>query len=384
MRAPLLLGLAAAAAACGQTTALPDAGPGDSFDRAALISHLGGEVILGTYEAFAASADALRAALEGACDSEEARAAWREAMLLWERAEIMRVGPLAMDGGALRDQIYSWDVVSSCAVDRAVADEWSSPGAISMGDQLTNRRGLDALEYLLFAPTLEHSCSSQAAPAGWDALPESERREARCSYANLAAVDLVASADSLVARWRGEGGYLEELARAGAGSAEFEDQRDALSVLSIGLFYVDASLKDMKLQQPAGLTLNSCNTIGEPCPAELESRWADISKENMLANLEGFAMMYRGDVRPGEAGLGFDDLLEAVGAGELAAEMNAALDASIAAMEAVDGPLSAALESDYGDVVAAADAVQRLVDLLKSQFLTVLGFELPDEISDND
>jgi hypothetical protein len=44
-----------------------------------------------------------------------------------------------------------------------------------------------------------------------------------------------------------------------------------------------------------------------------------------------------------------------------------------------------ALANDYADVVAAHAAVKLFTDDLKSQFLTVLGLDIPDDVAaDND
>jgi hypothetical protein len=61
------------------------------------------------------------------------------------------------------------------------------------------------------------------------------------------------------------------------------------------------------------------------------------------------------------------------------------IDAAIAAAGDIPGTLEEALAADRASVVAAYDAVKAVTDTLKSQFLTVLGLDIPDGAAgDND
>ena len=99
--------------ACGGgSSAKPDA-IADTFDRNALLAHLGENVLLPIHATFDTRANALPAAIAAHCDAldagtpgttlDTARAAWRDAMDTWERAEELLIGPAAMDNKALRD-----------------------------------------------------------------------------------------------------------------------------------------------------------------------------------------------------------------------------------------------------------------------------------------
>jgi hypothetical protein len=74
-----------------------------------------------------------------------------------------------------------------------------------------------------------------------------------------------------------------------------------------------------------------------------------------------------------------------VGAEALADEMKSEIAAAITATEAIPGTMEDALQSDYQTVVDAYAGIKAVTDNLKTQFLTVLGLELPDTGgSDND
>ncbi|HLU65225.1 MAG TPA: imelysin family protein [Kofleriaceae bacterium] len=396
----LALAAALAAAACGGDDggdggggSQADARPDDDFDRQAMMAHLASEVILPTYQAFAERAGELEGAVAGWCEAlggggeadalEAARDAWRAAMVEWQKAEMMLVGPAAMSEGAVRDSVYSWPLVSSCAVDQDIRTRMDDPAGYDIGSRDVRRRGLAALEYVLFTASLDHTCPEQVAPAGWNDLGDAERLAARCGFASAAAADVAATAGSIVQGWAADGGgYVTELS-AGQGSSL--SPMEAANLVSDAMFRLDGDTKDMRIGEPAGIMDSLTCPPGDPCPAELESPHARHGKENVVGNLVGFRMLFTGDVEGGASGPGFDDFLRAVGGGELADEMTADLEAAIAATEAIPGALEDAIHDSPNEVAAAYDAVKQVTDDLKSQFLTVLGLDPPDgQPTDND
>jgi uncharacterized protein len=379
----------------GGDTPPADARP-DTFDRRAMVAHLAEAVLLPTYEQFAARASELGTVVDAYCatlggDGEgtartAAQDGWRAAMIEWQAVEVMMVGPAAMNDRALRDVIYSWPVTSTCAVDREVMERHLDPGAYDLSTKLSNRRGLPALEHVLFAASLEHTCPATAPLEGWDALSEAERSQARCGFAQTAAADLAAQAEVVLVGWRTDGGdYVGELAGAGESGSSIGSPQEAANLISDAMFYIDTETKDMKLGEPAGIAENSCGAVEEACPDELESRTSGHSKENVVRNLEAFRMLYNGDRPPAAGGIGFDDFLIGLGAGDLAATMTADIDAAIAAAGAIPGTMEEALAADRDSVAETYARVKTLTDSLKSQFLTVLGLDIPDGAAgDND
>jgi predicted lipoprotein len=357
----------------------PDA-RSDGFDRRALLRNLAEHVIAPTLDELDARADALVVAVDAWCaagDRAAAQDAWRAAMSTWQRAEVMQVGPAAMDGGAPRDRIYSWPVVSSCAVDQEVMARWLDPAGYDLSTELTNRRGLAALEYLLFTTTLAVTCAPTAAPPGWNDLSDADKQTARCRYAQAAALDLAAQSEALRTAWSPSGGnYVEALATA----TGFASAHEAVNVVSDAMFYLDSATKDLKLGAPAGITMSTCPVLGDPCPQDLESKFGAHGRENVAANLRGFQALFTGG-----DGAGFDDFLTTLGAPELAAQMETDLADAIARVEAIPGSLETAITGDRQAVADAHAAVKRVTDAMKSRFLTVLSLDIPDDVAaDND
>ena len=367
-------------AACSGSSATPDAQP-DDFDRQAMLSNLGSAVIVPAMERFDTSADALVAEAAAYCDAlggaaEEARRgaaqqAWHTAMDRWQETTSVAIGP--PDAMTLRERIYSWPVVSTCAVDQEVMARHGNPSGYDISTKLTNRRGLPALEYLLFTGSLDSTCPTP--PSGWNALSDADKQAARCAYAEAAATDLAVQAQALLDGWRP---YATTLANAGAPGNPFRTPHEAVNRVSDGLFYLDAFVKDMKIGEPAGITLGSCGTLGEPCPQDLESPWSTYSKENILADLRSFRAIFDGG-----SGMGFDDFLAARGAAQLATQIQTDHDAAIAAVNAIPGNLGEAIVSAPESVAAAHAAVKKITDELKSQFITTLALELPEGLGDD-
>jgi uncharacterized protein len=385
----LLLALALVVSGCGTPSAKPDASV-DGFDRNALLAHLGEHVLLPIQAAFDSKSNALPAAIAAHCDAldagtpaatlETARAAWRDAMDTWQRAEALLIGPAAMDNKALRDRIYAWPLLAPCDVDKDVASRWANPASYDITTKLQRQRSLLAIEYLLYPQSEAHNCA--IAPTGWDALGADLPR-ARCRLAHVLATDVASAATQLHTAWRADGGnYAGELAQAGNGSS-IESAQAGVNLVSDAFFYVDRMVKDMKLAESAGIAVNACGTVQEPCVREVELRFADRAtfaiRTNLITLREAVTGMASVD------GPGFDDFLIAVGQPDVAARMTGELDAAIASANALPDSFLGALTTNYAAIVDTHTAVKLFTNDLKSQFLTVLALDIPDDVaSDND
>jgi predicted lipoprotein len=378
-------------AACGGAGPSPDA-VADTFDRNALLAHLGANVLLPIYAAFETRATGLAGAITGYCNAldagtpgatlETARAAWRDAIDTWERAEAVLVGPAAMDNKALRDRVYAWPLLAPCDVDRDVASRWMDPASYDITTKLQNRRSLLAIEYLLYPQTDMHNCAIE--PPGWTALGADLPR-ARCRLAEVLAQDVAAAAATLHTAWRADGGnYVGQLATAGGAGSSIASAHAGVNLVSDSFFYIDRMVKDMKLAESAGIAVNACGTVQEPCVREVELRFADRGSQAILINLTTLREALTGTTAASD-GPGFDDFLVAVGHPEVAGRMTSELDDAIAKAEALPDSFLTALASDYEAVVDTHTAVKLFTNDLKSQFLTLLALDIPDDVaSDND
>ena len=355
----------------------------ETFTKAALLE-AAAECAIGRYGEFESLALALRdsagafAADRTEANAAAARGAWIAAMASWQEAEVFRFGPAARSGEPggldLRDQIYGWPLVSRCKIEEQIVSQvYAGP---DFPQTLINSRGLAAYEYLLFYEGTDNACSEFSvinAQGTWAALAPEELAQRKADYAAAVAADIHARAGALVQAWDpASGNFRKQLVEAGKGSEVFATDQEALNAVSDALFYVEKELKDWKLGKPLGLI--ECLT--PTCPEAVESPYARVSTAHMKANLAGFRRLFQGCGSYG-TGLGFDDWLRAVGAGELADAMLDALAKAQASVDSLDPPMEEAIVSDVPKVQAVHAAVKGLTDQLKTDMVTVLNLELP-------
>lgn len=378
--------------ACSRKGADDDASDGPnagSFDKASLLRAFG-ECALGTYQEFTTAATALdaaaaRAQTENTAEARDAaRTAWKNAMDVWERAEVMQFGPAAMAGpGALdlRDGIYAWPLVAKCVIDGQIVDKTYETG---LSAARASTRGLGAAEYLLFHETPDNGCGPDAnvnAQGTWAALGVDEVQKRRSAYAHAITKDVAGRAQQLVDAWTpGKGDFLSTLSKAP--NNVYTSRQMAFNAVSDAAYYVDDFVKTMKVGKPAGLTPD-CTT--PPCLDLVESPWAKRSKDHLRNNLAGFEALIRGCGANG-TGLGFDDLLVAVGAPQTADRLAAALAQSKAALAALTEPtFEDDITKNPAGVKALFEALRAMFALMKSEVATVLDLNPPQRVaSDND
>jgi predicted lipoprotein len=366
---------------------------GAPMSRAAVVSALA-TCTLEVYRAFAPAAERLaQAAADLAADGSPdrwtaAREAWATAMQRWQEVEVFQYGPLAprqASPGAqdIRDNIYAFPYNAPCFVEQEiVAQRYNEPNFATTG--LINVRGLAAAEYLLFFTGTENHCAPTVAinsAGSWAALSADELAQRKRRYAAVVTADIARRARDLVDAWDpGKGNFLGEVSTAGAGSKVYGSSQIALNAMSHALFYIENPGKDVKLARPLGV--RDCDA--PPCLDQLESRFAARSKSHLASNLDGFEKLAFGC--PAGQDLGFDDLLLAAGAGDLATRMKARVPPIRAALAAIPGDdFREALTADLAQVQAVYDQLRLLIVLLKTEFVSTLNLELPRGIqSDQD
>ncbi|CCQ11639.1 Iron-regulated protein A precursor [Pseudoalteromonas luteoviolacea B = ATCC 29581] len=419
---PILLSSAIALilSGCGESTSSTSGSDFDTgvttpvepitFDQKKLLTDLVDNVFTPTFEQFNEKAKAQQHAISSYCELEKAfdptmgdasalekltqakKAAdnsWKDAMVAWQHAEMMIVGPLSANDKELRNQIYSWPNVSTCNVDQDVV--YHQRGEINgfpydIANRSVKRRGLDALEYLLFNETLAHSCTIATAGevlATWNITEDQARKVARCDYANTVALDLIASSNTLLSAWKGEAGYGNKLKQAGEPGSEITDATKAVNEISNALFYLSEELKDYKLATPLGLFDNNCGR--EICPENVESKFAKHSIENILANLSAFEEIFRGNKANAQAGIGFDDFLDNQNGQDTRVLMLQGIADAKVATANIGENLQDSLTDSPEKVTDAHGKVKAVTDQLKTDFINKLALELPKtSAGDND
>ena len=392
--------------ACGESTS-SNVGPGisvtpttpTSFNEAQLIANLTDQVITPVYQQFVTDAQAQAeltgqwctavanvnsgsgTAAEADTAKENAQAQWRQTMNTWQQIEMMQIGPLVDNENQLRNRIYSWPVTSTCGVDLDTVsfEAGNINGApFNIKNRTPARRGMDALEYLMFNENLDHSCTSTTFPEGWNARIDSERVLARCQFAEEVANDIHDNSQVLVEQWGGDNGFAAALKNAGNTGSSFGTVHEAVNRISDALFYIDSLTKDAKLALPLGLFANSCGA--QACPEEVESPWSKHSLENIKQNLLALQKLYTG-----QESTGFDDFLADVGDTDTQQQISTAIESALATIEGIEESLASALANNEDEVSKLHGDVKSVTDKLKSDFINSLALELPaTSAGDND
>jgi len=322
----------------------------------------------------------------------EARSSWRQTMDLWQENEVLQIGPLSQNGGALRNRIYSFGTTSTstCGVDQSVV--LAQDPDFDLSSRAVGSRGLDALEYLLFNNNLDHTCPAQIVETqDWNQRPDEQRKAWRCDYAQELARDIETAAGELVAAWDPEqGDYRFSLVNP-------TRQEENLEALSDALFFIELDTKDRKVGVPTGIN-DGCSAIA--CPEDVESPFSQTSLDNVRANLVAFRRALNG----GE-GLGFDDIIRSEGFASVVEDFNREIDDALAQLDAMDTSLYADTRAllESGDRAACENSaanpetiqavpscslhglLKRITDRLRTDFITIVDLDLPDRgQADND
>lgn len=368
-------------------TPTPTPTPGE-FSQTALIASIVDNVYIPTFEMFAQRAQSLNTAVDAYCaalpsDTNNARAAaqtsWQQAMDTWQMIDLMQVGPLAENNNELRNRVYSWPDSNACLVDQDVVEAESAGYDITA--RTAPRKGLDALEYVLFDNDLNHKCTvAGLEPVGWNDRTDEDRTQARCDFAAIAASDVVAGANAIVTAWTGDNGYGNVLKAAGEQGSSFSTSLEAINDISDALFYFTGPVKDGKIATPLGLRANNCGLTA--CPEDAEAVYSDYSLANIINNIRALRLVLVG----GETNnTGFIDFLNDEGDTTTATNIIAAIDEAIAQAESLNASFSQALTQNAAGVQQLHDEVNDVDDIMKSDFINSLSLELPaTSAGDND
>lgn len=373
----------------------PQLPPGEA-DRRALTAQLTNGVmvpaitdVVEAARALGAAANA-HAATDGAADEERAvvQQAWRDTMAAWQVLEVLHFGPAGspasfVGGLGLRERVYAWPQVNLCAVDtQIVANTFEEEGWAVQ--RLPNVIGLGPLEYVLFFDGAGNACPADAAlnAAGtWAALGDAEVRARRARYARVLADDLEAQVLALDDAWR-SGGFAASLRAAGEKGSSFGSAQEALDNVFAALFALELVTKDKRLGVPAGLHADCAEAT---CPDALESRFSRTSRENVVINIETARRVFLGVGADGTDGFGFDDLLRAREAADVADAMTASVTDALTAAQEHEGAFEDALLAEPASVQLVHATLKVFTDDLKSVFPSTLGLRVPDEgAGDND
>jgi len=279
-----------------------------------------------------------------------AREQWQRALLSWKRADVFRSGPIMDTNVLLRTMFWPVRIAAIEALLHG-SDEIDDARIDTMG---VDRRGLFALEYLLYSPA-----SDELIVAGFSG-PAGERR-ARLARSLAGNISFHAAG---VARLLGDGKkYADELA---------EGAQDSISRVVGHLVHGVENGAANRLTRVASLAKS-----GRLKATEVEGSSARMSQQIVLTYLQGAEQLYIGVQR------GVSQLVTALSPA-LDLALRSAFSRSITAVSDLGLPLEEVAQRDVGALDAAVDALRKLERALKTELTSTLGVTLTFSSVDGD
>jgi predicted lipoprotein len=361
--AALVLGFAACDS--GSDSELPP----DTFDRSELLENMATDIIVPSYAALQQAASTLDAAVDAfaadptAANLAEAQTALKTARLAWQDASLFQFGPA--ESVALRASLNTYPVDVEQVEANVAAGDYVL-GTIENRDAA----GLPTLGYLL------HGVGSTEGEilAAYTDAPDAA---ARIAYLQDNIAFVADAVDATAEAWSSGGAYLDMfLSEANAGV----DVGSSLGMLiNAFVLHYERFIRDGKIGIPAGV-----RSAGVPRPTSTEATYGGYSAELATASLRAAQRLFLGDAPDGTTGTGLDDYLQALDAEPLAARITTEFGEAVAAVEVLEDPLSEQIERDNDPVLAAFQAMQDVVVLLKADMTSILGVTITFQDNDGD
>lgn len=353
-------------------TAVTPTAAADGFDRQALLENLTMQVIVPAHEAFAAALAELEtaAAAFAAAPTAETLTAVQDAWLAANLARMpllpFRIGPV--DDSLLHNRLDN----------RPPRTEFIDENVLGGADPITNDYlagigsssvGLGAMEYLLFDA---EGGNTAVLAAFTDGELAARRRELLLRLAQNAHQRGEALADV----WTADGAnYAASFIAADMDGGELQGSMNMLLNQMIGDL---ENIISARLGKPAGN-----RSSGLIRPDLVEAPYSGASLPRITATVAGLQTAFNGG-----DGLGFDDYLDYLAADyngqPLSTAINAQFETTLAALDAIEGPLETAVATHLPQVETAIDELNRLLVLLKVDAANHLGVTLTFNDNDGD
>lgn len=345
----------------------------DSFDRKSMLTNLGNNVIISSFDAFYQKTDALEAAITAyASDIKNeqkliaAQQAWLAMAIVWKQASVFKQGPV--EDKFLQSNIdFSTKGVylNPTLLEKAITDGTTIDNAYieSKGSTV---KGIHAIEYLLFDKSQTNATIiARYADAGG---------ANRLAYVKALATNLKNQAKTILDDWKGS--YVTTFI-----NADGRDINSSLGILSNKLIDLIYTIRDERIGAPKG----NRNT-GTPQPDLAESALSNSSVVLAVNELKGLENAFLGRTPAGVDGIGLDDLLDKLGAksgsDRLSTKIKNQFSTVYAKLNAIPTPLQTAVINNKTEVQAAYDEIKKLQVIMEVDMINNLGVLLT--FSDND
>ena len=358
MARPFLSAVATLAVLMFCLTACGSKGPSDTE---VLIS-LADEVAVPAFEAVAQDMNTLHDASQTLCQNPEdatlddARQAWRDARASWMTSEAMWFGPV-MDRRSR--SLMDWSPTDVEGIEETLSGDIALTAGDIRETLASNRRGLGAIEYILFDD---------------GAVVSLESAPARCSFLISLTTVVRDEAEAIWSEW----------VEGADGSSPYKDYLTGRSDLSLlaseGVaeavrtqVFLIRDIVEMRLATALGLR-------GEADLTVIPGTVADNGLADLRHELLGMQRVYEG---AGAESPGLADLIQPLSE-ETDQRLREQFTAAIAAIDAVDGPLKAAIHERPDQVLEAHEMLSELRRTIATEMVSLLGVSVGFTDTDGD
>jgi predicted lipoprotein len=346
--------------------------PEDNASRVAMLSNVGNNIIVPSFDALLVSSKTLaQAANDYAGDTKnEAKltalqTAWTATAASWKIASLFKQGPIEDD--FLLSGIY-YTSTSYSAIEKAISQSGATIDDAYIENLGATVKGLPAIEYMVFS-----NDGNAALIGGYAGINGAKR----IAYLKALCLNLQNQAAKVSSKWRADGdNYLKTFTEA-----DGRDINSSFGILANKMIDLVYTIKDERLGAPIGKRNN-----GTPQPGLVD---ASLSKKSLIllkAELKSVENAFTGKSLTGTDGAGIDDILDKAGAKSGAELLSSKIKTQFATVyskiDLITVPLDVAVTTQQTQVNAVYDEVKKLQVLMEVDMINNLGVLLT--FSDND
>ncbi len=344
------------------------AGPGESFDRTALLTNYSNNLIIPRYQTLVDQSNALSTAVNdftavpNLSNLQALRATFQSSYLAWQACSFFEFGPAA--DVALRTYLNTFPT------DTALINSNISAGGYNL-DAASNidATGFPAMDFLLFGTGNTEQ----------DVLPYFNQQDsiARRQYLIDISDQIQMLSTNVLTNWQNSYG-AEFISRNGT------DVGSSLSLLinEMNRDY-ERFIRDGKVGIPLGV-----RSLGTPQLDKIETPYSQISIELATESLNQMQTAFNGISPTGIEGLGLNDYLDAVGAShngeDLSVKINDQFQLILTELSNLNEPFQNEILNNKPAVQSTYDRMQQLVVYFKVDMTSALGILITYQDSDGD
>lgn len=332
------------------------------FDQRSMFTTVADQLIIPGYQDFAAKSTLLKEQAEAflsdgsQANLEALRTAWKNAYLSYQVVAQYEFGPA-------EDHLLRSTVANFPANVEQIENNLNS-GTYDLNAADVYYRGFPALDYLLYGIKADDASIIASF------MEDSARGATQRTYLSEVVTQIEESALNVLDGWEGKGFRATFVENTGTAAGT------SLSQLINGWNQTYEILKRDKIGIPSGVL-----TLGFTNPENVEAFYSGFSLDLAKASLDASATLYTN---------GLDDLVQFVDAEKNGESLDGLIKAQFQsareALNAIDGPLSVAVETDDSDVSTAYNELTKQVVQIKTDLPSVICVAITyvDNPSDSD